>query len=255
MFFRNYNKAGAGISKDAPKKEGAALFFDIFLREFWTIVSLNLLFVLTCIPLFTIGPSICAVNYVCAKMVRDEPIDLISDYKHGFKINFKQGILVGLLVLFFGAGLTFSYFFYAELIGYAAYAILALLIIFIAFNVFIFPLTAIINLPTIAIFKNSAFMTVLCAKSVVFSFILNAILFFVNLYVFPLSIIYYMVFGVAFSIFLNMFFAYPGIIRYALPYEEPEYEDYDEDDDYEDENKDIICSDDVQVLSSEKTDI
>jgi len=49
----SWMKEGRGISKDAPKKQGIALFAEILLREWWEMVKLNLLFVLASLPLVT----------------------------------------------------------------------------------------------------------------------------------------------------------------------------------------------------------
>ena len=35
IFFKDYESAGSGISKDAPKKEGIALFFCIYFYIFF----------------------------------------------------------------------------------------------------------------------------------------------------------------------------------------------------------------------------
>ena len=46
----DYNTPGKGVSKDEPPKKGIALFWDIFIRRFWKLVSLNALYLLFSIP-------------------------------------------------------------------------------------------------------------------------------------------------------------------------------------------------------------
>lgn len=48
--FGNYSKPGPGIDKNAPKKKGLNLFYDIFFRKFWDIIKLNLLYLVTILP-------------------------------------------------------------------------------------------------------------------------------------------------------------------------------------------------------------
>lgn len=48
--FGNYSKPGPGIDKNAPKKKGLNLFYDIALRKFWDIIKLNLLYIVTILP-------------------------------------------------------------------------------------------------------------------------------------------------------------------------------------------------------------
>ncbi|MCI5604657.1 MAG: hypothetical protein MR413_03275 [Clostridia bacterium] len=54
IFNRNYSTPGPGISKDAPKKKGLNLFYEILFRKFWKIVQLNLMYVVTLLPTFAI---------------------------------------------------------------------------------------------------------------------------------------------------------------------------------------------------------
>ena len=50
MFRPSYLKEGPGIAKDAPEKTGAAWVGETFVREFWQLVKLNVLFLLCCLP-------------------------------------------------------------------------------------------------------------------------------------------------------------------------------------------------------------
>lgn len=47
----NYNKPGPGISKDAPKKKGIFLYFELFGRKFSKLFSVNMLYFLFSIPM------------------------------------------------------------------------------------------------------------------------------------------------------------------------------------------------------------
>lgn len=48
--FINYSRPGPGVSKDEPQKPRIILFFQIYLRRFWDIVKLNMLFSLFNLP-------------------------------------------------------------------------------------------------------------------------------------------------------------------------------------------------------------
>ena len=43
-----------------------------FISKIFDLVILNLIFIFSCIPVFTVGASLCALNYVSLKMVRNE---------------------------------------------------------------------------------------------------------------------------------------------------------------------------------------
>lgn len=46
----SYNKVGKGVSKDEPEKRGMFKFFELFARKFWKYITLNLIYILACIP-------------------------------------------------------------------------------------------------------------------------------------------------------------------------------------------------------------
>lgn len=90
-------------------KEGFQMrrFFDMespffrFLSRMADIMILNLLFLLTCIPIVTIGASWTALYYVTLKMVRNEESYIVRGYFKSFKENFKQATIMWLIVLVF----------------------------------------------------------------------------------------------------------------------------------------------------------
>lgn len=73
------------------------------------LLILNLIFLLCCLPIVTIGPALTAMYYVNIKVLRDEePTSIIKCFFHSFKENFKQGLWLGLGVLLIAALLIFD---------------------------------------------------------------------------------------------------------------------------------------------------
>lgn len=70
-----------------------------FLERVANLIILNVLFLICCIPIITIGPALTALYYVSMKMVRNEEQSIIRDFFHAFRQNFRQGLLLFLLVL------------------------------------------------------------------------------------------------------------------------------------------------------------
>ena len=60
---------------------------------------LNLIFLVTCIPIITIGPALSALYSVTLKMVKNEDSYILKRYLSAFKENFKISFLAGLLIL------------------------------------------------------------------------------------------------------------------------------------------------------------
>jgi len=81
-------------------------FFDLdspmmrFLNRVADIVILNLVAMICCIPIVTIGASLTALHYVTLKMARNEEGYIIRSFFKSFKQNFKQA--TGIWLIFLG---------------------------------------------------------------------------------------------------------------------------------------------------------
>jgi len=60
---------------------------------------LNVLTMICCIPIITLGPSLTAMHYMALKIVRDEECYITKGFFKSFKENFRQGTVIGLLTL------------------------------------------------------------------------------------------------------------------------------------------------------------
>lgn len=70
-----------------------------FLSRLADLMILNILFLLTCIPIVTIGASCTALYYVTMKMARDEDAYIARSYFKSFKENFKQATIIWVVAL------------------------------------------------------------------------------------------------------------------------------------------------------------
>lgn len=73
--------------------------FFTFMGRVADLIILNLLCIVCCIPIVTIGPAITAMFYVTLKMVRNEESYIVKGFFHSFKENLKQGIIINIIVL------------------------------------------------------------------------------------------------------------------------------------------------------------
>lgn len=73
--------------------------FFTFMSRVADLIILNLLCIVCCIPVVTIGPSIAAMFYVTLKMVRNEESYIVRGFFKSFKQNLKQGIVINLIML------------------------------------------------------------------------------------------------------------------------------------------------------------
>lgn len=91
--------------------------FMFYANKASDLMGLNLLMLLFCLPVFTLGPSVTAMHYVLLKILRDELEEgVIRTFWKAFRSNFKQatllwliylpiGLLLGLDLLLFHKGL------------------------------------------------------------------------------------------------------------------------------------------------------
>ena len=73
-------------------------FFQFFSRIF-DIMLLNFLFLICCLPIVTIGVSTAAMFSVTLKLNRNQESYVIKDFFYAFRHNFKQGIILHLLLI------------------------------------------------------------------------------------------------------------------------------------------------------------
>lgn len=73
--------------------------FMIFLSNLTDVVILNVVCLICCIPVITIGPALTAMHYVTLKMVREESGYVVRNFFKSFKENLKQSLIVWLVFL------------------------------------------------------------------------------------------------------------------------------------------------------------
>ncbi|XAM49986.1 hypothetical protein TVTCOM_00270 [Terrisporobacter vanillatitrophus] len=84
-------------------------FFEI-LEKITDIVILNLLCIISCLPIVTIGASITAVYSVAMKMIKDEETYIVKEFIRSFKENFKTSTIVWSIMLIIGGVLLFDFY-------------------------------------------------------------------------------------------------------------------------------------------------
>ena len=70
----------------------------IFLTAVCNLIFVNFCFVITCIPIITIGASLTAMNRITIKILLGENPPVFSEYFRSFKNNFKQSTVIWLIL-------------------------------------------------------------------------------------------------------------------------------------------------------------
>lgn len=206
-----------GIAKDAPQKKGFARYFDILWREFFPLLKLNLLFIISCLPIVTIPAALTAMNRITVTMVRDRNYFMLSDYWDAFKRDFFRSLLAGVLVLVLVALFSLSIWFY-YMLGQAGSKFfmlfvgvsVALMIMVLGSAMYFFPMLAMVELPTGKLMRNSIIMFFTHFKKSLPAALISGAMVLGGIGLYPLSIIFivFIMFSLA-SMSANFFLVKP----------------------------------------------
>lgn len=154
------------------------------------LVTLNLLFLLTSIPVFTIGAAQTALYTVCFRFGTEREGGVFRSYFRAFRDNFKQATVLWLFLLLFGAAACVNILLFYSLDGIWHYAFLPFLfalVLVVLMAGYTFPLLSQFDNSCRSTLKNALIMGVAYfPRSVVVTAfnLLPAILFLLNVYVF-----------------------------------------------------------------------
>lgn len=237
--FSSYDKAGPGVMKNAPQKKRFFVFWELYFRKFWKMISLSLIYFLFCIPIVTIGPATVALVRILRNYSLEKNAFLFSDFWDTFKQNFLKGFVVGIIDIVLAVSLATSISYYPQLgeqttWGYILLGItLSITLTVIMMNFFIFLMIAVTDIKLTKIFKNAFaltsvaigknFRTLLLVTLTVGAMVLLCMINLTFVFLVPLWML-------SFVWFIIVFNSYPIIQKYVInPYYEergevnPEY--------------------------------
>ena len=157
----DYNKPGPGVDKGGSEKKGFVIFFEIFMRKFWKLITANLLYVLISLPVLTIGLADAGLTYLTRNYAREKHAFVSGDFFDSIKKNWKQALPIGLINLAATVIIAYDlYFFYMNsasgIGGYIMLAImLTILIIFTFMKYYINYMMITFKLSIKQLYKNS----------------------------------------------------------------------------------------------------
>lgn len=176
---------------DSPLMQGLSKVADLMI--------LNLLTIVCCLPVITVGPALTALNYMALKMVRNEEGYIARAFFKSFKENLRQGIMIWLLFLLAALVLVFDYFIMGSTetqmagIGQILVGVAAIFVIS----------TALYAFPLLAKFKNSIGTT-----------LKNALL--VSMMQFPKTVLMFVMYLIPMLIFIYFFEMIPFVLFFGL---------------------------------------
>lgn len=157
-----------------------------FLSKMFDLIVLNLIFILSCIPIITIGASISALYYVCLKMLRGEDPYIWQNFWKSFRQNFKQSTVVWLLFLAAVAILGMDFYIInsqdTTIFAIIRVALWIVCGILACIFIYVFPIISHFVCTTKQAIKNAVLMTVGHLPYSILLFLLHGIIIFLCLY-------------------------------------------------------------------------
>lgn len=179
LFHQNFDKPGPGVSPNAPRKKGAARYFEVLTRDFSTFWMAGLLAMISSLP-FALGlwfavtthslipmllagilggmlaaPQIVGLNDTVLRALRDEPGYWWVTYRRAWKRNAKAALLPGAICGLLPATEIFTAF-HTETGSVAVMvAIFVALILLAGIAQYLYAQVALVDLPFSSLLKNS----------------------------------------------------------------------------------------------------
>ena len=221
----DYSKPGKGVYKNEPQKSHFAQFWTLVQRKFWNLVQLNLLYLLFCIPIVTIGPATCGMTYILRQYATEQPVFLVSDFWDNFKQNFKQGFLFSLIqgVITVMVVVSAVFYFMEAKMHVWMYITLGLCLMVLLLTTFasyyIYLMIVTLELPLKAIIKNGLIFAILGIKRNFITLFFTMLVIVPITYFFPVTVILPICIAITFCCFIICYNSYPLIKKMAVePY-------------------------------------
>ena len=127
------------------------------------LILLNILFLITCLPVFTIGASVTALYTLCFRLMREEYSGIIKSYFKAFKDNFKQATVIWLLLL---AAVTPALYYFSLLLQmegilrYSGFVFVIIAVLGLMTGSYVFPWISQFENSTVQALKNALILSI-----------------------------------------------------------------------------------------------
>ncbi len=260
IFGPDYESAGVGIPKNAPKKKGIVRFFEIFTRKFWKLIQVNILYFIFCTPLFlaayaffkvsnktvagmvialclvaftaVIGPATAGIMKILRNYTLEKHSFILKDFKEAFTKNYKKAFAFGLIDIIITLSIGAAFYVYPQLsksydsqfimIPFIISISIGLMLVMMNFYAFLMIVATDISFKNIL--KNSFALACVALKKNLLTLLISflILLAFALLVIWNMSMILFIPFvPMSFIAFVVCFNSYPVIQKYVInPYYE-----------------------------------
>ena len=204
------------FKSDSPIMKALTIAADLLI--------LNLLTMVLCIPIITMGPAVTAMNDIVIHIVRGEEGYTVKPYFQSFKANFKQGMILGLIPVA-AAGILYLDYLAAQMyIPIMRAPIIAIGVIILAIAFYAFGMLARYENTLRGTMKNAAMLAVGNFPRTLFMVVCAVGLWLVCIHFYKFGIPILLLFGLSLPCYVNILLL-NGIFRKLDGEEEREDEE------------------------------
>lgn len=146
------------------------------LNKMADLMWLNILTLICCIPIVTVGAAFTSMHYVALKIVRNEESYITRSFFRSFKTNFRQATLIWLLILLIAAVLGGDYYIITksgiQFSSVLVILIMAAAVLVICTTLYVFPVLAKFDNTIMGTIRNAFIMSILQLPKTVVMFVM-----------------------------------------------------------------------------------
>lgn len=201
-----------------------------FLSKVADMMILNLVFLISCLPIVTIGASVTALSYVTLKMKDGEEGYIVRTFFRSFRENFKQSTIIWLIMLVLAVVMSLDFMIIGSMEGTMAMVMKVLVgvgaLIWLMVFLYVFPLQSRFYNTIRSTVQNAVLLSIanfpktICMMAVMIGSVLLTLW---NSYTIWYGLLVWILLGFAIVAWINSQFLY-GIIKRLMPEEGNEEE-------------------------------
>lgn len=221
--FNDYMKEGKGIAKEPDNRLRIVVFFDIFFRKFWKLITINIMYILFCIPIITIGPATAGVTKLLRNYSREEHAFVWSDFWDTFKHNFWKSVSVFFIDTVFVILLYFDFYMYLSLNTSPVLRVIALAVLMLSatillfMNYYVFTMLITFKLTFKQVIKNAfLFAWIGFWRNLLITVIIAIVTVFALVYLMPVGAVFFLLLYFSFCGLVINFITYPLIKKHMI---------------------------------------
>ena len=188
-----------------------------FLNKMTDLILLNMLFIISCLPVFTIGAATTALYYVCIISIRQGDGYVVKRYFSSFVQNFKQATLMGIGLAGLWSAMIFDLLFWYKMgtqFGKVMFCISSIVAMFLLIvSLWVFPVLSKLKGTVRTTIKNAAIFAIGYFPYTLILILITAGFIWTNLKSVGMNAISLFI-GIALLAYVKSFFIYKVMIKH-----------------------------------------